>query len=63
MSSLIRRIERKWAKSRADYEPRPQQYKMLRDGGYLVLHPTKGWRRVCGARLRAGRRMAALLGS
>ena len=25
---------------------------MIADGGYEVLHPTKGWRRVCGKRAR-----------
>jgi len=54
MSSLVRRWQRKRLRALPDYEAAPQQYRPLRDGGYMVLHATKGWRRVSGKRVRAG---------
>ena len=50
MSSLTRRMQRKPLRGRADYERSPEPVKMLPGGGYLVLHATRGWRRVCAAR-------------
>ena len=39
-----------------------QQYRDNPDGGYSVLHPTKGWRRVSGKRLIAQAKMIRLKG-
>lgn len=63
MSSLSRRIQRKYQRSLPDYEPAPQPFRMLADGGYETLHPTRGWKRFSGKRLRAQRRMAHILGA
>lgn len=52
MSSLARRMQRKVLRRRTDYEPAPQVYQMLPNGGYRTLHPTKGWRVVSPLRIR-----------
>lgn len=52
MSSLIRRIERKVARLNGGYEKKPQPTVLLPDGGYKTLHPTKGWMKVSGKRLK-----------
>lgn len=51
------------------FEPEPVEpksverpYRMLPDGGYEYLHPTKGWKRVSRRRYDAQTRMAHLLG-
>jgi len=57
MSSFIRRIGRRIAKSKmtkaeyADYkESKSQTFVQHDDGGYSVLHPTRGWRKVSARR-------------
>lgn len=30
----------------------PQPVKVHKDGGYTVLHPTRGWKHVCAKRAR-----------
>lgn len=62
MSSYLRRLERKFKREQPGYESPAQQYRAMPDGGYAVLHPTKGWRSVSPRRLRAQKRMAELLG-
>jgi hypothetical protein len=54
MSSLPRRMQRKPMRERADYEPAPAPFRLHDDRqGYDALHPTRGWRRFCAARVRA----------
>lgn len=53
MSSFTRTIQRKCARNRKDYEPASQQHRDLPCGGYLALHPTRGWRKFSGRRLLA----------
>lgn len=53
MSSMLRRQQRKIMRENQTWVPAPQAFKMLPNGGYLALHPTKGWKRVGPARLRA----------
>lgn len=48
---------------RKEARNKPQQHTSLADGGYAVLHPTRGWRIFTGRRLAAQRRMAQLLGA
>lgn len=62
MSSKLRNMQRKFKRRAADYEPAPQPFFTLPDGGYMTLRPTKGWLKISGARLRAQFRMANLLG-
>lgn len=52
MSSLLRTIHRRSERRRWDYEPKPQATK-VEETGCTTLHPTKGWKRVSYARLRA----------
>lgn len=52
MSSLVRRMQRKWKRALAEYEPNPQPTVHTEDGGYITLHPTKGWQKVSGKRVR-----------
>lgn len=54
-------MQRKFDRERPDYAPKSQPTKLLPDGGYRTLRPTKGWITICGKRLSAGRRMAAML--
>jgi len=62
MSSYIRNIQRKAAKQRPDYEPKPTPTIVLKHG-YKVLRPTKGWLFMSARRLEAQRKMAAMLSS
>jgi hypothetical protein len=53
MSSMIRRMQKRWLKARKAWPPSPQAVRYHTDGvGYDVRHPTKGWKRVCAARVR-----------
>lgn len=61
MSSLIRNIARKAARNSSNYEPKPQKTVAHIDGGYSVLHPTRGWQRFSARRLRAIQRTAEML--
>lgn len=60
-SGCVWKIARNKKRADPDYEPSAQRARALPDGGYMVLHPTKGWRRVCAARVVASQRMAAAL--
>lgn len=62
MTSFVSRIRRRKIRSHPDYERPAQQYRYNPDGGYSVLHPTKGWRRVSGKRLVAQAKMIRLKG-
>jgi hypothetical protein len=53
VSSLTRRIIRNRLRKLEDYKPSPQPLTSLSDGGYKTLHPTKGWVKVSGKRVRA----------
>lgn len=61
MSSLIRRQQRKAARVKAGYEAKPQPVSIERDGGYVTIRYTKGYRRVSGRRVRAQLAMASML--
>lgn len=51
--SIARQFRRSAARKLGkEWEGAPQPYRSLPDGGYRVLHPTKGWKRVCGKRAR-----------
>jgi len=52
MSSFPRRWQRKRLRNAADYKPAEPIVCLHKDGGYSVLHPTKGWRRVSALRAR-----------
>ena len=52
MPSLTRRMQRKTARLNGNYEGTPQPVVKLRDGGYRTLHPTKGWLKVSGKRVK-----------
>ena len=60
-AGCVWKIARRRKRAHPDFEPAEQQARTLSDGSMKVLHPTKGYRRVSEARLRAGPRMAALL--
>lgn len=62
MTSFTSRIRRRKIRSHSDYEKSAQEYRDNPDGGYSVLHPTKGWRRVSGKRLVAQAKMLRLKG-
>lgn len=70
MSSFIRRIGKRIAKSKMTTEERAahkdaksQTFRQHEDGiGYDTYHPTRGWRTVNGRRVVAQFRMAQLLG-
>lgn len=47
MSSLTRKMQRK----AGTYTPRPQYSKLQADGSILTLHPTRGFKRTCAARV------------
>lgn len=55
MSSLPRRIQRRKARQSTDYEPSTQPTQMFADGGYVTLHPTKGYRYVSAGQIMAQR--------
>lgn len=61
MSSALRNMQRRVLRAKPDYEQADQPTATLRDGGYVTLRPTKGFRRITGARLFAQQRMAAML--
>jgi len=61
MSSFIRTIGKRIAKSKMTKaeriehkESKSQVFKQHDDGGYSVLHPTRGWRHVCAKRAALG---------
>lgn len=60
MSSYLRRLQRKAARTAPDYETRQQPVR-LHDTAYEVLHPTRGWQRFSMLRETAQRIMAGLL--
>lgn len=60
MPSLTRRIARKAKRRAGTYVGTDQPTRVLPDGGYVTLRPTKGWIRISGARLRAQARMARI---
>lgn len=62
MSSISRHIKRaKCKRNGIDWPERTQPTK-VREDHYLVLNPTKGWKRVSVKRLAAQQRMAEMLG-
>ena len=56
MTNIARQIARK-AGWRSE-EPQPTIF--LEDGGYKTLHPTKGWRKVSGKRVKAQLKLATM---
>lgn len=60
-AGCVWKIARRRKRAHPDFEPAEQVSRDMPDGSLLVLHPTKGFRRVSEARLRAGPQMAALL--
>jgi hypothetical protein len=62
LSNAIRSMRRAAAR-RSGAEPvRKEQLTIIHDdGGYSVLHPTKGWRRFTARRLAVIQRTAAML--
>lgn len=53
MSNLTRHIKRRLAKKVGKkWEGKPQPTILLPDGGYRTLHPTKGWMKVSGKRIK-----------
>lgn len=58
MSSALRRIQRRAARKRPDYEAPEAPIRYLANGGYQALHPTRGWRTFSGKRLLAGQMVA-----
>ncbi|QDP53752.1 MAG: hypothetical protein GOVbin7759_39 [Prokaryotic dsDNA virus sp.] len=61
MSSYPRNLQRRAVRALPDYEPSTRPHVDLPDGGYAVLHPTKGWRAVSARRITAQGRMAQIL--
>lgn len=56
--SLARRIKRAALRRTGEKWPsREQPFRLLPDGGYETLRPTKGWLRVSGPRRRAQLRL------
>lgn len=53
-------LARKMAREKGWRSERPQDTILHDDGGYSTLHPTKGWRRVSGARVAAREKMALM---
>lgn len=60
MSSFTRRLIRNQLKKTGSRKAGPRVTRMLPDGGYEVLNPTKGWQRFSAARLRAIAKLAEL---
>lgn len=60
-AGCVWKIARRRKRAHPDFEPAEQVSREMPDGSLKVLHPTKGYRRVCEARLKAGPRMNALL--
>ena len=52
MSSFVRNLQRKRNRAKPEYVARDQVTVDLPDGGYMTLHPTKGWMKVSAKRLR-----------
>ena len=52
MSSMIRRMQRKFARSQPDYEKPEAKFVLNEDGSYEAYHPTRGWRHVSAQRAR-----------
>ena len=51
MSSMLRNLQRKALRRSPDYVTPSQGFRLHKDGtGYDVLHPTRGWKRVCAKR-------------
>lgn len=50
MSSFLRTLQRRQLRKSTDYETPTQLAQPQPDGGYRVLHPTRGWKTVCGKR-------------
>lgn len=61
MSSLPRTLQRNRLRAKKEHEPRPRPYRYDDAGGYSVLTPTSGWKRVSAARLRAQARLSAMI--
>lgn len=62
MSSYPRRLQRKFLRTKGDYEGALQQSKPIeKNGGYMVLTATKGWKVFNGSRMIAQRMMGVLL--
>lgn len=51
---------RKILRDKGIYNRRPQYTEFDEEGGYITLHPTKGWKRVSAGRIRARQRMLGL---
>lgn len=68
MSSFIRRMGKRIARRNmsrdelAELKNKPQQMRSNPDGGYDVLHPTRGWRTVSGKRVAVQPLLAKLKG-
>lgn len=60
MTSLQRKLTRK--KFGKPKQIRPQYTIMDEEGGYITLHPTKGWKRVSAGRIRARQMMMEKFG-
>lgn len=60
-AGCVWKIARRRKRAHPDFEPAEQVSREMPDGSLMVLHPTKGYRKVSAARLAAGQRMAALL--
>lgn len=60
-AGCVWKIARRKRRAHPDFEPAEQQARTLPDGSMIVLHPTKGPRRVSARRLAVGPRMAAML--
>ena len=61
--SLVRKIQRNIAnRTGQDWPSRTQYTEYSEDGGYVTLHPTKGWQRISGSRIRAREQMAMKYG-
>lgn len=66
MSSLLRRQQRKFKRRSKTHIPQERPFRVHKTGreelgGYDVLTPTKGWKRVSAARLRAQARLRHII--
>lgn len=51
--SLFRKMLRERRRRSGDVaDPKPQVVRILKNGGWRVLHPTKGWRTVSPKRVK-----------
>lgn len=63
MTTMTRKIRRAaFRKNAKEWVGQEQQTVDLPNGGYMTLTPTKGWKRVSGARIRAQTLMAQRFG-